>query len=68
MLSISRAEPWMGNIGYLARLNANRSLQWVAVMFHSNPFVGVHFQGTSAVFTNNWGNRLLLGLMNPALV
>jgi hypothetical protein len=57
----------MGNIGYLARLNADRSLQWVAVMFHSNPFVGVRYQGMSAVFTNDWGNRLVLGLTNPAL-
>ncbi|WP_030665249.1 hypothetical protein [Streptomyces rimosus] len=27
----------MGNTGHLARLDAGRSLRWVAVMFHSNP-------------------------------
>ncbi|WP_241518553.1 hypothetical protein [Streptomyces sp. CB03238] len=57
----------MGNIGYLARLNTDRSLQWVAVMFHSNPFVGVHYEGTSTVFTNDWGNRLVLDLTSSAL-
>jgi hypothetical protein len=57
----------MGNVGYLARLNADRSLRWVAVMFHSNPFTGVHYEGMSAVFTNDWGNRLILDLMNPAV-
>jgi hypothetical protein len=56
----------MGNIGYLARLDAGRSLQWVAVMFHSNPFVRVHYEGMSAVFTNDWGNRLMLDLVSPA--
>ncbi|WP_086830059.1 hypothetical protein [Allokutzneria sp. NRRL B-24872] len=57
----------MGNIGYLARLNADGSLRWVATMFHSNPFVGVCYDGMSAVFTNDWGNRLELDLMSPAL-
>ncbi|AJF66041.1 hypothetical protein [Streptomyces vietnamensis] len=57
----------MGNIGYLARLHADRSLRWVAVMFHSNPFVGVRYEGRSAVFTNDWGNRLALDLTSPAL-
>jgi hypothetical protein len=57
----------MGNIGYLARLSADRSLKWVAVMFHSNPYVGVHYEGMSAIFTNDWGNRLVLDLMSPAL-
>ncbi|MFF1344221.1 hypothetical protein ACFVYT_41585 [Streptomyces sp. NPDC058290] len=57
----------MGNIGYLARLDANSSLQWVAVMFHSNPFVRVRYEGMSAVLTNDWGNRLMLDLVSPAL-
>ncbi|MFD4560177.1 hypothetical protein ACFWP5_38670 [Streptomyces sp. NPDC058469] len=57
----------MGNIGHLARLHADRSLQWVAVMFHSNPFLSVRYEGTSAVFTNDWGNRLMLDLTSPAL-
>ncbi|MFI6369260.1 hypothetical protein ACIBG0_42000 [Nocardia sp. NPDC050630] len=57
----------MGNIGYLARLNADSSLRWVAVMFYSNPFIRVHYKGMSAVFTNDWGNRLMLDLMSPAL-
>ncbi|MEU2236998.1 hypothetical protein [Streptomyces vietnamensis] len=57
----------MGNIGHLARLHADRSLRWVAVMFHSNPFVGVRYEGMSAVFTNDWGNRLTLDLTSPAL-
>ncbi|KOT86757.1 hypothetical protein ADK86_38240 [Streptomyces sp. NRRL F-5755] len=57
----------MGNIGHLARLDAGRSLRWVAVMFHSNPFVGVRYEGTHAVFTNDWGNRLTLDLAHPAL-
>ncbi|MFI0263250.1 hypothetical protein ACH4OW_29975 [Streptomyces sp. NPDC017056] len=57
----------MGNIGHLARFDADRSLRWVAVMFHSNPFVGVRCEGTHAVFTNDWGNRLTLDLANPAL-
>ncbi|MEU1343060.1 hypothetical protein [Streptomyces sp. NPDC005827] len=55
----------MGNIGHLARLDADRSLRWVAVMFRSNPFVGVRYDGTSAVFTNDWGNRMVLDLANP---
>ncbi|MFJ4848673.1 MULTISPECIES: hypothetical protein [unclassified Streptomyces] len=57
----------MGNIGYLARLHADRSLRWVAVMFHSNPFLSMRYEGTSAVFTNDWGNRLMLDLTRPAL-
>ncbi|WRZ89058.1 hypothetical protein OHB54_08225 [Streptomyces sp. NBC_01007] len=57
----------MGNIGHLARLDADRSLRWLAVMFHSNPFVEVCYEGTSAVFTNDWGNRLTLDLGSPAL-
>ncbi|GAA4021315.1 hypothetical protein GCM10022247_51870 [Allokutzneria multivorans] len=56
----------MGNIGYLARLGADGSLRWIAMMFHSNPFVGVHFDGVRAVFTNDWGNRLTLDLESPA--
>ncbi|MFD7556248.1 hypothetical protein ACFV9E_17115 [Streptomyces sp. NPDC059835] len=57
----------MGNIGYLARLGADGSLRWIAVMFHSNPFVGVRYEGTSAVFTNDWGNLLPLDLESPEL-
>ncbi|MFH8590267.1 hypothetical protein [Streptomyces rimosus] len=57
----------MGNIGHLARLDAGRSLRWVAVMFRSNPFVGVRYEGMHAVFTNDWGNRLTLDLATPAL-
>lgn len=57
----------MGNIGYLARLDADRSLRWVAVMFCSNPFVGVHHEGATAVFTNDWRNCLTLDLTVPAL-
>lgn len=57
----------MGNIGYLARLDASRSLQWVAVMFRSNPFVRVRYEGMRAVLTNDWGNRLVLDLASPAL-
>lgn len=52
----------MGNIGYFARLDADRSLRWVAVMFYSNPFVRVHYEGATAIFTNDWGNRLTLDL------
>lgn len=57
----------MGNIGYLARLNADSALRWVAVMFHSNPFVSVHYEGTRAAFTNDWGNVLVLDLRTPVL-
>jgi hypothetical protein len=49
------------------RLNGDRSLRWVAVMFHSNPFVTVDYEGSSAVFTSDWGNHLLLDLASPAL-
>lgn len=52
----------MGNIGYIARLEADRSLRWVAVMFQSNPFVGVRHEGGATVLTNDWGNRLTLDL------
>ena len=57
----------MGNIGYLARLHPDRSLQWVAVMFYSNPFVGVRYEGEIAVLTNDWGNLLTLDLTSPVL-
>ncbi|MER5791863.1 hypothetical protein [Streptomyces sp. NPDC001980] len=57
----------MGNIGYLARLDFDCSLRWVAVMFRSNPFVAVHHEGTSTVFTNDWGNRMTLDLTSSAL-
>ena len=57
----------MGNIGYLARLHTDRSLQWVAVMFQSNPFLSVRYEGVSAVFTNDWRNRLTLDLTSPVL-
>jgi hypothetical protein len=56
----------MGNIGYLARLDAGRSLRWIAVMFNSNPFVGVHYEGLVAVFTNDWRNQLTLDLTGTA--
>ncbi|MFC9857871.1 MULTISPECIES: hypothetical protein [unclassified Streptomyces] len=56
----------MGNVGYLARLDADRSLRWVAVMWRSNPFVGVRHEGTTAVFTNDWHNLLTLDLADPA--
>ncbi|MFC0598173.1 hypothetical protein [Streptomyces palmae] len=58
----------MGNIGYLARLNADRSLRWVATSFHSNPFVRVQVEGATAVFTNDWRNVLVLDLNDPDLV
>lgn len=57
----------MGNIGYLARLDADSSLRWLAVMFHSNPFVGVRYEGMRAAFTNDWGNLLVLDLTTPVL-
>lgn len=57
----------MGNIGYLARLHTDRSLQWAAFMFSSNPFVSVRYEGTSAVITNDWRNLLTLDLTSPAL-
>lgn len=57
----------MGNIGYLARLDADGSLRWVAAMWASNPFVGVRYEGTRAVFTNDWGNLLRVDLTDPAL-
>lgn len=57
----------MGNTGHLARLDADRSLRWIAVMFHSNPFVKVHYEGMSAAFTNDWGNRLMLDLGSAVL-
>ncbi|MEU0939957.1 hypothetical protein [Embleya sp. NPDC005971] len=57
----------MGNIGYLARLDADRRLRWVASMFCSNPFTGVRYEGASAVFTNDWRNLLTLDLTDPAL-
>lgn len=56
----------MGNIGYLARLAADRSLLWVAAMFHSNPFIAVRYEGMKAVFTNDWGNQLTLDLTSAA--
>ena len=34
---------------------------------NSNPYVGVHYEGMSAIFTNDWGNRLVLDLMSLAL-
>lgn len=57
----------MGNIGHLARLDADGSLRWVAFMYVSNPFVGVRYEGATAVFTNDWGNELRLDLTDPAL-
>jgi hypothetical protein len=57
----------MGNIGHLARLDADRALRWVAVSFHSNPFIGVRFEGTIAIVSNDWRNLLRLDLNDPAL-
>ncbi|MFB7612050.1 hypothetical protein [Streptomyces gardneri] len=56
----------MGNIGHLARLDADGSLRWAAFMFHSNPFLGVRYEGTTAVFSNDWWNELRLDLTDPA--
>ncbi|WP_329625404.1 hypothetical protein OG357_37795 [Streptomyces sp. NBC_01255] len=56
----------MGNTGHLARLDADGSLRWVAFMDASNPFVGVRYEGATAVFTNDWGNELRLDLSDPA--
>ncbi|QNE74094.1 hypothetical protein F0344_05290 [Streptomyces finlayi] len=50
----------MGNVGYLARLDADRALRWVAVMCYSNPFTGVSYEGATAVFMNDWRNLLTL--------
>ncbi|MEU1482503.1 hypothetical protein [Streptomyces sp. NPDC005752] len=55
-----------GNIGYLARLDTDRTLVWVLAMWSSNPFVGVRHEGARAVFTNDWGNLLHLDLHDPA--
>ncbi|MFE6596669.1 hypothetical protein ACFU9O_18710 [Streptomyces albidoflavus] len=55
----------MGNIGHLARLAPDGALCWVAVMYLSNPFVAVRFEGSRAVFTNDWRNLLTLGLAAP---
>ncbi|MER5636941.1 hypothetical protein ABT095_08295 [Kitasatospora sp. NPDC002227] len=55
----------MGNIGFLARTGEDRTLRWIAVMFSSNPFVGVRYEGTDAVFTNEWRNLLRLDLSDP---
>ena len=57
----------MGNVGYLARLDADRSLGWIAFMFNSNPFLGVDYEGLTAVLTNDWRNRLTLDLTDPRL-
>ncbi|MGW6393851.1 hypothetical protein ACWFR1_25880 [Streptomyces sp. NPDC055103] len=57
----------MGNTGHLARLDADGSLRWLAFMYCSNPFVGVRYEGATAVFTNDWGNELRLDLTDPAL-
>ncbi|MFD3996162.1 hypothetical protein [Streptomyces sp. NPDC058583] len=57
----------MGNVGFLARLDGDRSLRWVAFMERSNPFLGVRYDGTLAVFANDWRNLLTLDLADPAL-
>ncbi|MFD6280365.1 hypothetical protein ACFWFI_33110 [Streptomyces sp. NPDC060209] len=57
----------LGNIGYLARLDADRSLVWVLALWSSNPFVGVRYEGTRAVFANDWGNLLQVDMTDPAL-
>ncbi|WP_369640469.1 hypothetical protein [Nocardia sp. JMUB6875] len=58
----------MGNIGFLARLDADGSLRWVAYMFQSNPFIDVRYEGATAIFTNDWRNCLTLDLTSPALL
>ncbi|GAA2096633.1 hypothetical protein GCM10009801_66380 [Streptomyces albiaxialis] len=57
----------MGNIGWLARLGADRSPVWIATMFLSNPFLEARCEGTRAHFTNDWRNVLTLDLADPAL-
>ncbi|MFF8840748.1 hypothetical protein [Streptomyces sp. NPDC015130] len=57
----------MGNTGHLARLDADGSLRWVAFLYRSNPFVGVRYEGTTAVVTNDWRNELRLDLASPEL-
>lgn len=57
----------MGNIGWLARLDPDRSLRWAASMFYSNPFTGVRFEGMTAIITNDWRNILTLDLMKFSL-
>lgn len=58
----------MGNKGFLARLNADGSLRWIAYMYLSNPFITVRYEGTTAIFTNDWRNHLTLDLTTPALL
>ncbi|WP_040815632.1 hypothetical protein [Nocardia concava] len=58
----------MGNKGFLARLDADGSLRWVAYMYLSNPFINVRYEGTTAIFTNDWRNCLTLNLTSPALL
>ncbi|MEU0067011.1 hypothetical protein ABZ085_27875 [Streptomyces albidoflavus] len=57
----------MGNTGHLARIAQDGTLCWVAVMYLSNPFVAVRFEGSRAVFTNDWRNLLTLDLAAPPL-
>ncbi|MFE3542888.1 hypothetical protein ACFXK0_07960 [Nocardia sp. NPDC059177] len=56
----------MGNIGWFARLDNNGALRWIATMFYSNPFTSVHYEATTAVFTNDWRNQLRLDLAAAA--
>lgn len=43
-------------------------LRWVASMFSADPFIGVRFAGTSAVFVNDWRNLMTLDLADPDLI
>ncbi|MGI5218917.1 hypothetical protein [Nocardia sp. CA-290969] len=58
----------MGNVGWLARLGADGSLRWIAPMFSANPFIGVRYEGTSAIFVNDWRNLLTLDLADAHLI
>lgn len=53
------------SVGYLARLCADRTLVWAALMLNSNPFVGVRFEGATAVFLNDRRNALTIDLDGP---
>ncbi|WP_280423679.1 hypothetical protein [Nocardia carnea] len=58
----------VGNVGWLARLGADGSLCWIAPMFSANPFIGVRYEGTSAIFVNDWRNLLTLDLADADLI
>ncbi|MBB6034964.1 hypothetical protein [Phytomonospora endophytica] len=57
----------MGNIGWIARLNGDGSLRWIAPLWSSNPFTDARIEGTTGYFTNDWRNILTLDLTDPAL-